>query len=56
MYSFGGVRRAIGTARSDMPRFNIITREFGNASCELPDGGFTVGRDCHNALVIADSS
>lgn len=39
-----------------MPKITIITREFDSASCELPDGGFTVGRDAQNVLVIADSS
>src|SRR5687768_17869388 len=39
-----------------MPKIKIITREFESATCELPDGGITVGRDAQNAMVIADAS
>src|SRR5687768_16648507 len=39
-----------------MPKLKIITPEFDSATCELPDGGITVGRDAQNALVIADAS
>ena len=39
-----------------MPKIKIITRDFESATCELPDGGITVGRDAQNAMVIADAS
>jgi hypothetical protein len=39
-----------------MPKLTVTTLGFGNQSCELPDGQFTVGRAARNLIVIDDAS